>query len=63
MDPLGGVDPLGGRGPPMQALFSENLCENKESGPVGGGVSPARPPPLDPPMPWDPRTSEVLSSG
>ena len=25
----GDVDPLGGRGPPTQALFGENVCENE----------------------------------
>ena len=31
--------PEGGRGPPMWALFGENVCENERIGP-----------PLDPPM-------------
>ena len=34
----GGVHPLGGHGPPMQVLFSENVCENErieELGPIG----------------------------
>ena len=30
--PVGGVDPLGGRGPPTQALFGENACENERIG-------------------------------
>ena len=48
MDPLGGhVDPLGGCGPPMWALFGKMCAKMKELGPIGG-VRPARP--LDPPM-------------
>ena len=50
----GGVDPLGGCGPPTWALFSENVCENKRIGSHGGGGgSVHRAPgtaPLDPPM-------------
>ena len=37
----GGVDPLGGRGPPMQVLFGENECENQwriQDFPLGGGA-------------------------
>ena len=47
--PVGGVDPLKGRGPPTQALFGENVvyAKMKELGPVGG-VCRARP--LDLPM-------------
>ena len=37
VDPLGGhVDSLGGRGPPMWALFGENVCENEGIGSHGG---------------------------
>ena len=32
--PVGGVDPLRGRGPPMQALFGENVCKNEKIGHV-----------------------------
>ena len=48
----------GGRGPPMQVLFSENVCENKRIGSHRGWCAPGTPP-LDPPMPcnlklnWD----------
>ena len=39
----------GGRQHPTQALFSENVCKNKEIGPVRGrGWRQGRP--LDPPM-------------
>ena len=41
----GGVDPLGGPGPPMQVLFSENVCENERTGSHRGGHAP-----LDLPM-------------
>ena len=33
---LGGVDPLGGRGPPTRMLFGENVYENKKIGLEGG---------------------------
>ena len=39
----GGVHPLGGRGPPMWALFSEH-AKTKELGPIGGGMRLAHPP-------------------
>ena len=29
---VGGVDPIGGRGPPMWALFGKNVCENERIG-------------------------------
>ena len=45
-----GVYPLGGCGPPMQALFSENVCKNERIGSHRGWCAPARPPPPDPPM-------------
>ena len=49
MDPLGRrMDPLGERGPLMQALFGKNVCKMKELGPVGGHAPSM--PPLDPPM-------------
>ena len=39
--PVGGVDPFwGGHGPPMQALFSENVCGNERIGSHGGGHAP-----------------------
>ena len=45
----GGAEPLGGHQLPMQALFSENICENGRIGSHwGGGGTPAAP--LDPPM-------------
>ena len=44
-----GVHPLGGHGPPMRALFSENVCENKRIGSHKGWHAPSMPP-LDPPM-------------
>ena len=50
--PVGGRALVGGCGPPMQALFGENVCKNERIGSHaggGGGVRPARPP-LDPPM-------------
>ena len=40
----GGVDPLGGHGPPMWVLFGKNVCENERIGSRRGGVRPARPP-------------------
>ena len=44
--PIGGVHPLGGRGPPTQALFGENVCENERIGSHGGGGrAPSTPPP------------------
>ena len=46
--PLGGVHPLGGRGPPTWALFSENVCENERIGSHRGTCT--RHAPLDPPM-------------
>ena len=30
--PIGGVDPLRGRGPPTRMLFGENVCENERIG-------------------------------
>ena len=33
--PGGGVDPLGGHGPPTWVLFSKNDAKMKELGPVG----------------------------
>ena len=45
----GGLDLLGGCGPPMQALFGENVCENKRIGSRRGWCAPGMPP-LDPPM-------------
>ena len=41
----GGVYPLGGCGPPMQALFGENVCENERIGSHRGGRVPGMPPP------------------
>ena len=32
----GGMDPFWGHGPPTRAFFSENVCETKELGPIGG---------------------------
>ena len=31
------MDPLGGRGPPMQVLFAENVCKNERIGSRRGG--------------------------
>ena len=45
----GGVDPLGGRGPPTWVLFSKNVCENKRIWSRREGHAPGTPP-LDPPM-------------
>ena len=45
---LGGREPLGGRGPPTQALLARNVCKNERIGSHSGGVRRARP--LDPPM-------------
>ena len=48
--PVGGaMGPLGGRGPPTQALFGENVCENERNGSHRGWRVPGTPPP-DPPM-------------
>ena len=40
----GGVHPLGGHGPPMQVLFSENVCENERIGSHRGRRAPGMPP-------------------
>ena len=32
LGPIGGMDPLGGHGPPMWALFTKNVCENERIG-------------------------------
>ena len=49
VDLLGGhVDPLGGREPPMQALFAENVCKNERIGSHRRAC--AWHDPLDPPM-------------
>ena len=45
---VGGVDLLGGRGPPTQVLFTKMYVKMKELGPVGGGAC-ARHALLDPP--------------
>ena len=45
----GGVHLLGGHGPPMWALFGENVCENERIGSHGRGHAPGMPP-LDLPM-------------
>ena len=37
--PLGGMDPLGGCGPPMQVLFTENVCENERIGSPSGACA------------------------
>ena len=42
---LGGADPLGGHRPLTHMLFGENVCENENIDPVGGGGHmPAAPP-------------------
>ena len=40
---VGGVHPLGGRGPPTWALFGENVCENERIG-SHRGRAPGTPP-------------------
>ena len=40
----GGVHPLGGHEPPMQALFGENVCENVRIGSHRGWRAPGTPP-------------------
>ena len=48
--PVGGVvDPLGGHGPPMWALFTENVCKNERIESRRGGAC-AGHASLDPPM-------------
>ena len=42
--PVGGVHPLGGRGPPTWALFSENVCKNERIGSHRGWHAPGMPP-------------------
>ena len=41
----GGVHPLGGHGPPMRVLFSENVCKNERIGSHRGWRAPGTPPP------------------
>ena len=41
----GGVHPLGGHGPLIRALFSENVCENERIGSHRGGRALGTPPP------------------
>ena len=41
----GGVEPLGGRGPPTWALFGENVCENQRIGSRRGWRAPGTLPP------------------
>ena len=36
--PVGGWTRFGGRGPPMWALFGENVCEDERIGSRGGGA-------------------------
>ena len=36
------MDPLGGRGPPTQVLFSENVCKNERIGSCRGVYVPPR---------------------
>ena len=38
--PIGGVHPLGGCGPPIQALFGENVCKNERIGSHRGWRAP-----------------------
>ena len=40
----GGVHPLGGHGPLMRALFSENVCETERIGSHRGWRAPGTPP-------------------
>ena len=38
--PMGGRGPIGGGcGPPTQALFGKNVCENGELDPIGGACT------------------------
>ena len=46
----GGVHPLGGVDLRCGCFSVKMYVKMKELGPIGGGVRPARPPPLDPPM-------------
>ena len=46
--PVGGHGPIRGRGPPMQALCTENVCKNEIIESHRGAC--ARHAPLDPPM-------------
>ena len=36
--------PIGGHGPPTQALFGENVCENERIGSHSGWRAPGTPP-------------------
>ena len=40
--PVGGVDRLGGCGPPTRVLFGENVCKNERIGSRRGGGACAR---------------------
>ena len=40
----GGVDPLGGHGPPMWVLFGKNVCKNQRIWSHRGGRAPGTPP-------------------
>ena len=41
--PIGGVDPLGGRGHPTQVIFGKNVCKNERIG-SRRGCAPGTPP-------------------
>ena len=49
--PVGVCAPVRGCGPPMWALFSENVCENKRIGSHRGWRPPGTPHPPPPPHP------------
>ena len=42
--PVGGVDPLGGHGPPTQVLTGKNVCKNERIGSRRRGRAPGTPP-------------------
>ena len=51
--PVGGACTYWGGVGLQHGHFSVKMyAKTKELGPIGGGVRPARPPPLDPPMKW-----------
>ena len=60
--PIGGRAPVrGGRGPLMQAILGENVCENERIG-SNRGVACARHAPLpDPPMPIVNKDGPILN--
>ena len=57
--PWGGHGPVGGHGPPMRALFAENVCKNERIGSCRGDM--CWPRPLDPPMGYSGQNRELLT--